>query len=472
MRIKKIKLKNFKNFKNKTQEFSKLNFIQGANGSGKTTLILDSILFALWGYSYTTLSALPTREQSQSCSVVIDFVNGKDSYTIKRNYPTHVELIKNGKEVKFSTSIEANKYIETIVGTREQFQKFQLINAYDKDTDILSSGQTTIKKTLFSLTQDLFNNAKTKLQCIKSEREKLNKDGMTVYSHYPSEKRLAVLVRGRKLLDEQYTSIGIEVSEFERDYNTESREKGNCEGKISAHKLNKNKLLAKPKTCYTCEQLITLANKERQLEEIETKMGKLNSQIKEHVESIAMQKDIISTYKTQKDDINVRISALNSLIIKLTARMKQKNLIYDTKDVLIVKQALTELDVLSSYYLKESIKVLEPIINSVLEKIGFTVSFTITDQNRFTILYNKDGVTYGQKDLSTGQATIMQIAFKLALLISQNKTGVVIADEGLGSLDSDNLMHVVNIFSSYPFQLFLVLHNAPEMPTEVKVINL
>ena len=66
----------------------------------------------------------------------------------------------------------------------------------------------------------------------------------------------------------------------------------------------------------------------------------------------------------------------------------------------------------------------------------------------------------------------MQIAFKLALLISQNKTGVVIADEGLGSLDSDNLMHVVNIFSSYPFQLFLVLHNAPEMPTEVKVINL
>ena len=63
-------------------------------------------------------------------------------------------------------------------------------------------------------------------------------------------------------------------------------------------------------------------------------------------------------------------------------------------------------------------------------------------------------------------------AFKLALLISQNKTGVVIADEGLGSLDENNLMHVVSIFESYPYQLIMVLHNSPPMPNTVKVINL
>ena len=196
MRIHEITLKNFKNFESKTQKFSKMNFIQGANGSGKTTLILDSILFALWGYSYTNLSSLPTRNKSESCKVIIDFVNGKDNYILKRSYPTHIELEKNGVEVKFSTSIEANKYIEGIVGTREHFTKFHLVDAYSKEADILSAGTTTIKKTLFSLTQDIFNNAKEKLQSIKSERERLNKDGMTVFTHYPSEKRLTTLNKG------------------------------------------------------------------------------------------------------------------------------------------------------------------------------------------------------------------------------------------------------------------------------------
>lgn len=464
MFIKKINVKNFKCFENKEISLSKLNFLQGSNGTGKTTISGDAIFFGFWGYSYTNLSSLPTRNKSESCKVIIDFVNGKDNYILKRSYPTHIKLEKNGAEVKFSTSVEANKYIEGIVGTREHFQKFQLINAYDKDADILSSGQTTIKKTLFSLTQDIFNNAKTKLQTIKSDRERLNKDGMTVYTHYFSEKRLSTLNKGIADIEKQYRDLVKEVNEFERDYNSENREKGSEEGKKSSYNLQKKKILSQPKTCYACKQPISDSNHKCQLTEIDGNIVELDKGIKIHDESLTMQKEIISTYKAQKDDINARISALNSLKTRLDARMKQKNLIYSTKDVLIVKEALNELDGLSSYYLKESIKVLEPIINSVLEKIGFTVKFTIDDKGKFAILYNKEGITYNQKDLSTGQATIMQIAFKLALLISQDKTGIIVADEGLGSLDSENLMHVVNIFECYPFQLFLVLHNAPDMP--------
>jgi len=472
MKINKITLKNFKNFENKTQEFSKMNFIQGANGSGKTTLILDSILFGFWGYSYTNLSSLPTRDRSQSCKVAIDFDCGKDNYVIIRNYPTRVSVFRNDKEVEFKTSLEANKYIENIVGTREHFQKFNLINAYDKDADILSAGQTTIKKTLFSLTEGLFNNAKDKLQAIKQERERLNKDGMTCYSHYPSEKRLAILKKGIDNITKQYRDIVKEVNEFDRDYNWENREKGTAEGKRLSHLYQKKKILSQPKTCYACKQPISDSSHKCQLTEIDNNIVKLDKSIKEHDETLKMQKEIVSGYKAEKESLNARISALNSLKIKLEARMKQKNLIYTSQDVLIVKRALSELDGLSSYYLKESIKVLEPIINSVLEKIGFVVKFTIDDKGKFTILYNKDGITYGQKDLSTGQATIMQIAFKLSLLISMNKTGIVIADEGLGSLDSENLMHVVNIFECYPFQLFMVLHHFKDIPNTVKKIEL
>ena len=471
MKIKKITLKNFKNFETKTESFSKMNFIQGLNGSGKTTLILDSILFALWGYSYTNLASLPTRDKFSSCKVSVEFNHGKDSYVIIRKYPTNVSVFKNDKEVKFATSIEANKYLENIVGTREHFVKFQLINAYDKDTDILSSGQTTIKKTLFSLTDDIFNNAKTKLQVIKSDRERLNKDGMTVYTHFPSEKRLDILNKGISETTNQYRDIVKELNEFERDYNTEQREKGNVEGKESYYNSQKKKIFADPEICYACKQPISDSNHKCQLTEIESNIKELSSKLKEHIESLTMQKDIITTYKSNKDALQARISSLNGIKIRLEARLKQKNLIYSTKDVLIVKKALTELDNLSSYYLKESVKVLEPIINSVLEKIGFAVKFTINN-NKFTIVYTKDEIEYNQKDLSTGQATLMQIAFKLALLISQNKTGIIIADEGLGSLDKENLMHVVDIFSSYPFQLFLVLHNAPDMPNDVRIINL
>ena len=471
MKLLKLKLHNFRNFKGTHEfEFSKLNFVSGRNGTGKSTISLFALLFGLYGYSHSSLASLVNKE-CKNCKVELTVSHEKDLYVVKRTYPTSVEIIKNEKNIKFSTSIEANNYIINLFGTRDNFVKFRIIDAYNSESDILSAGPSTIKKTLFGFCGEIFNNAKTKLQIIKSERDRLNKDGMTVYTHFPSEKRLDILNKGISETTNQYRDIVKELNEFERDYLTEERDKSKKDGLNYQYNSQKKKILADPEICYACKQPIAKTNQKSQVDEIESNIKELNSKIKEHVESLEMQKDIIHTYKSNKDELQARISSLNSIKIRLEARLKQKNLIYSTKDVLIVKKALVELDNLSSYYLKESIKVLEPIINSVLEKIGFAVKFTINN-NKFTIVYTKDGIEYNQKDLSTGQATLMQIAFKLALLISQNKTGIIIADEGLGSLDKENLMHVVDIFSSYPFQLFLVLHNAPDMPNDVRVINL
>ena len=472
MRINKISLKNFKNFESKEQSFDKLNFVSGINGSGKSTLILDAILFGFWGYSYTTLASLPTRDKASSCTVEIEFTEKNDTYIIKRSYPTAVEVIKNGEKVKFSISIEANSYLTNIVGTREMFVKFNLINAYDKETDLLSAGQMTIKKTLFSLTDELFNNAKLKLSAIKSERERFNKDGATVYTHYPSQKRLAVLDKSLLDLTEQYKAVVKELNEFTREYNKEVSEKGNKEGQKSSYSSQKNKILSQPDSCYACGQDISKESYSSQLKEINENIERLNAEIGKHIESLDIQKDIMQSYESNKDKIDSRRLDLITLQSKLKARMKQSNLIYSTKDVVVVKKALTELDNLSSFYLKESLKTLEPIVNSILQKIGFQVEFTIDTKGHFAIVYKKENIIYTQKDLSTGQNTIMQIAFKLALLISMNKSGIMIADEGLGSLDEENLLHVINIFENYPMQLFMVLHNSPELPNSVKTIKL
>jgi len=92
MIIKKIKLNNFKNFEGEhIFEFSKTNIIQGENGSGKSTLAVDSLLFALFGYSEQTLEKLSTKWlNSTSCLVTVEI----DDYIITREYPTKITIIK------------------------------------------------------------------------------------------------------------------------------------------------------------------------------------------------------------------------------------------------------------------------------------------------------------------------------------------------------------------------------------------
>ena len=105
---------------------------------------------------------------------------------------------------------------------------------------------------------------------------------------------------------------------------------------------------------------------------------------------------------------------LNTLKLKLETRIKQKAFKYTEKDVLIAKKALAELDKLSSYYLTESVKILEPIINSVLEKIGFIVSFTINDNDRFTISLQKEGIEYTVYDFDGDYYSLQDLVPLLA----------------------------------------------------------
>jgi wobble nucleotide-excising tRNase len=197
-----------------------------------------------------------------------------------------------------------------------------------------------------------------------------------------------------------------------------------------------------------------------------------NQTVSEKTQDKQVTNEILQSNREVLDTIEPQFLWLHELKMKLQSRIQLKDYKYTDKDVLVAKTAIDELDHLSTYYLTESVKILEPIINDVLIKIGFKVNFVINDKDKFTISLQREGVEYKYKDLSCGEKTLLQIAFKLALLLEKGESGIVITDEGLGSLDVNNLLHVIGLFESLPFQLFLILHNAPELPETVQMITL
>jgi chromosome segregation ATPase len=182
--------------------------------------------------------------------------------------------------------------------------------------------------------------------------------------------------------------------------------------------------------------------------------------------------EILIQDKEARDKLTPKKERIQACKMKLEARLKQKEYIYTERDVIVVKKAIEELDKLSSVYLVETVRSLEPIINSVLEKIGFEVTFDVDIKGKFNILLGKGNIQYKYKDLSCGQKLILQIALKIALLLQQSKTGLMISDEGLSALENDNLEDIINLFKDLQFQLVFVLHRASLEDPEINIIKI
>ena len=230
MYIKSIKLKKFKNFIEKVVKLTKIVFIKGINGSGKSTLALDSVLFAFWGYSTSSaLSSLPTRNIAKSTTVEIEFEHNNQQYRIIRSYPTKITIYEEEKKLTFANSAEAQEYINNLVGTRQNFVKFHIIDAYTKEANFLEEGQTTLKRILFANSAIIFNNMRTKLTSIKHEREIYNKDGAVIYTHYPSQKRLQLISCKLDELNIVEDKFSKELGMFQADQNRLERQFGKFE---------------------------------------------------------------------------------------------------------------------------------------------------------------------------------------------------------------------------------------------------
>jgi len=220
-------------------------------------------------------------------------------------------------------------------------------------------------------------------------------------------------------------------------------------------------------------------NKDTKIKYLNAQLENIRNEDIEICSKIPILKEENNTLQVVKDQFlsvreifRPRRMKLQELIIKLEGRLKQKEYIYTERDVIVVKKAIEELDKISSVYLVDTVHSLEPIINSVLAKIGFTVSFDVDIKGRFNILLTKEDIQYKYKDLSCGQGLILQIALKLALLLQRGLEGILVSDEGLSALENNNLEDIINLFKELPYQLIFVLHRANIEDSEVNIIKL
>jgi DNA repair exonuclease SbcCD ATPase subunit len=466
MIIKSLELHNFKGFKQYKVDFSPITFIKGDNGVGKSTLGKEAHLFCVYGYvGKDKLSDLPNKDiKAKSCWVMEEIETNGTFYKIKRSYPTKLEIWENNLPLKFATNAEAQLRLKQLFGDVNSFKRFRMI---DKSAGInfLEEGQVALKKTLFSISQDKLNEMRDKLAKIKYERDMYNKDKLN------TEERLETLEIGIAKLKAKLDPLTKNIRELENEIRKNNIEHGKIIARKKTVTWEKNKLQEEQK-CYTCKQPLKVINHTALVLEKDNELAYLNQAFEERVELIAETTEMLAQVRASYDTIYPEITRLQGLANKLQTRIKQKDYKYTTAQVEIVKKAIKELDNISSKCLVQSIEVLEPIINSVLEKINFKLRFDINTKGKFALILEKDGIEYPYNSLSEGQKLILQVSFKLAVMLEQGKDGLLIADEGFSSLDKENLMHILTIFSEFPVQLVFMLHSNFEVPNNVKTVEL
>ncbi len=471
MILRRIKLQDFQIYREFEATFSSMTFIRGRNGTGKTTLGLESIMFCLWGYSSKNLTEIPTRGKANTCLVEVELEHEGDVYIVERRIPTFLKIVKNGEEIQFETKTEAQAYLQNLFGEPLNFKKFRMIDSEVGINFLDPRSAATFKKIIFSISEDQFNRAKDNLGRIKQEREIWNKNNAVIYSNFPSEKRLAALDKGILGLQSDQRGLLNEDAQLANEQLRQNNSIGQIQGQIRNVENQKAKM--KADHCYACGQSLDPNRNAQIISQLEGNLCDLHKQLQEARGIMVEIEEIRSQGQPSLSNIAARINKLVQLKTKLEGRLKQRKYIYTNEDVEIVKQAIKELDVISTSFLVKSVKNLEPIINQVLEKIQYHLEFDINDKGKFDMrLINGGGEIFTYNDLSTGQKLMLQIAFKLALLIERGEEGVIIADEGLSSLDRENLLHILKIFENYPFQLICVLHHFDEIPMGVKTIDL
>jgi DNA repair exonuclease SbcCD ATPase subunit len=476
MQFRTIKLINYRQFEGEhIYSFSKLNLLKGRNGIGKSNLSLFAPLFCIYGYTGNqTLAELSTKGKSKECSVEIEFDHKGETFIITRSYPTTIKIIRNGNEILLANNNLKQEYLNNLFGNVEYFRKFRMVdNTFgNKGSNFLEEGKVSLNKILLSLNQEVFNNIRKRLNEKKNEREKYNVNKINLYKHYPSSKRLKILneslIELQEYLielDKQIRAIDINIVKLERD-------KAQKENSVSFFNTQMERL-EKYDICPSCQQTIPPNHKNTILTDLRSKIGVLLGGID------GLKLDLISENEIKDniliDDRNKVLKTkekIYNLKVILENRIKQKDFIYGDKDVLVIKSAIDELDKFYSSYITEWVKVLEPIINSVISKIGHRIEFKLDEKGQFDIVLHRGGQEWQYQDLSNGQKTVLSIAFKMALLLEQNDEGVIVADEGFGSLDMDNLNHIFDLFESMPFQLVCILHRYDEVSERMNIINL
>ena len=86
--------------------------------------------------------------------------------------------------------------------------------------------------------------------------------------------------------------------------------------------------------------------------------------------------------------------------------------------------------------------------------------FNIDEGGNIEVVVTRDNKKYTYDMLSKGEKIFLSTIFKIALLMEQQETGLMISDEAFSSLSTNNLNRILDIISNLPIQLICVSHDS------------
>jgi hypothetical protein len=480
MILRKLITTDYKQFPGRYEwEFDKVTIVKGDNGAGKTNMSVDAPLFALTGYSIANMDGIPTQGK-KSCSVQVIIEHKGKTYDITRSVPTNLSVKIDGAEIDSIGTAGKQEYLNKIFGNTDYIRRFRLITnsrKYNKtqETNFLEEGKTTLNKILLSLNQTNFNGIRQRLLQKKSERENYQISNLGKNLHYPSEKRLQVLIASYEEANNSYKEIMADLSPSRSEYATMCGQQGGLRAERDTLTKQIHNLKTYP-NCYACKQPLPQEQRQNSIIEKEAELKKIEEAFTKLAEEMNIQQSMVKSLEsTAQETLTMRDkigSYRDKIQASIASRKNQTKFIYTEKDVLIIKKAIDELDKFYSYYLKQSIEVLAPIINSVIGKLGLAIEFITDTKGNFDLVLHQGNQTFAYDFMSDGQRLIINSAFKIALLLERGEDGWIVADEGFSSLTEENLRHIFTLFSNLPFQLVCVLHRYDNVPESVRIIDL
>lgn len=468
MIIKNIKLNNFQLFESVFINFEKINIISGknfdspnesGNGAGKSTLCLSAILFGLYGYCPEGIVIKDLlRFSKKEASIEIECSINDEHYKIIRKIPSELQIFLNDKEIQANTLTIKQKFIDEKFGDVNFFRQYRCCDLKN-GINVLDLGIVSLRKTLMGFIEGIFTDIRNKLLAQKVERERYSID-KKLCKHYLSTKRQDILKNGlnnlmniKKDLQNQKTETQNSLNKVNGDINSKKR--------IIDYKKNET-AKAKEGICpilrTKCEKISkSLTDKDSQTNLVlSQEINNIQQEIEQLQQSIEGDNEYLNDLQNQMNNIDFKIERIRRKSMRLESAFQFKDYKYTKTDIIIYDEAIKVLDTFAGEYIKEWLSSLSIILNNLLNKLNIRIEFS-ADKDFIRVFDNEQILKYDQ--LSQGQKCFLNVIFKLAILLQQNKEGLLLCDDGLGSIDSINLTNLLNICNTLPFQIIGVYQN-------------
>ena len=464
MIIKKIKIQNLQLIRSIDSSFSKINIVTGinrdnpnesGNGSGKSTLVLRAILFCLYNYceeGLTLKDLIRFGEKEASVEIIIE--HNQDIFRIIRKIPSELQIFLNDKEIVANTATIKQQFINEQLGDINFFRQYRVVDSRN-GINVLDLGIVSLRKTMMGFIEGIFTEIRTRLLAQKVERERFSVD-KKLYKHYLSDKRKTVLEIALVSVKNETNRLETQKKEI---YNTLSTINGEIQYRnrtiIQKEKdIEKYKVGNCPILSTNCTILGIRYEEVRRNVYIE--VDKLRQEINELTASTSADKEYMNNLEEQTIVLENKIEKINYYLLRLKSAMQFKDYKYSKTDIMLYDEAIKVMDTFSGVYIKEWLSSLSIIINNLLRAINISIEFT-ADKDFLKVYDNEQLLKYDQ--LSTGQRCFLGVIFKLAILLQQNKSGLIVLDDGLNNIDCVNFQRLIDILKTLPFQAIAVYQN-------------